>query len=468
MKKIICFYLLLIWSEILFAQPPSNPNYFPIGVWLQSPFKALNYKAAGVNLYVALWNPLDQTQLTDLRNAGMRVICTQNTFGLSKLSDTLIYGWFGLQDEPDNAQWNSTTNQYDPCISPSLVVNDYTTTKSNDPSRPVFLNLGQGVSYINYIGRGTCSGQWSMYPDYNNGYLKGCDFAAFDIYPVNNTDATTSGNLWYVAKGIDSLRSWTNYAKPTWAWIETTKIDNNSNRQPTPAEVKSEVWMALIHGAKGVGYFCHSWTPSFNEWALLSDATMLSAVTSINNQVTFLAPVLNSATTSGYAAVSSSNTAVPINFMTKNLGGANYIFSVAMRPGSTTATFTVTSGTSVEVLGESRTIAISGGKFSDSFSSYGVHLYKITAATGINEAIVGNPITVFPNPGKGLFTLQSEIKISEINVFNFLGEKIMSLPVGNAYPDQLQVNLNGRPKGVYFYEALSSDKIVAKGKLLLE
>ena len=61
----------------------------------------------------------------------------------------------------------------------------------------------------------------------------------------------------------------------------------------------------------------------------------------------------------------------------KNYNKANYIFAVGMRCGYTTATFNVTSGSSVEVLGEGRTINITDGKFSDEFIPYGVHLYKI-------------------------------------------------------------------------------------------
>jgi hypothetical protein len=48
-----------------------------------------------------------------------------------------------------------------------------------------------------------------------------------------------------------------------------------------------------------------------------------------------------------------------------------------MRSGETKATFEVRSGAKVEVLGEKRTIKIKDGKFSDDFSGYGVHLYKI-------------------------------------------------------------------------------------------
>ncbi len=142
-------------------------------------------------------------------------------------------------------------------------------------------------------------------------------------------------------------------------------------------EVKSEVWMAIIHGANGYSFFCHSFVAPQDEAALLHDADMLKAVTAVNKQVTSLAPVLNSPTTTDYATVASSNKDVFVDIMTKNQGKANYIFSVGMRCGFTTATFNVKSGSTVEVIGEGRTLKITDGKFSDEFAPYGVHLYKI-------------------------------------------------------------------------------------------
>jgi hypothetical protein len=351
-----------------------DPNFFPIAVWVQSARNAAAYRSNGVNMIVG--EDLNQNSLDLLRKANMKLICEQNSFGLSHLDDTIIYAWMH-GDEPDNAQWNKTTEKYDPCIDPAIIIKSYEDIKKNDPSRPVYINLGQGVSYINYNGRGACRGNIDKYKVSTGGYLKGCDIGSFDIYPVNNSDKETQNNLWYVGKGIDSLIAWTNHSKPVWCWIECTQIVAKNPRKPTTMEVKSEVWMALIHGAKGFGYFCHSWTPKFDEPALLHDPVMIQAVKAINLQVTSLAAVLNSPDTNGYAAVSSSNTAVPVDIMTKNNGKINYIFAIGMRCGFTTATFAVTSGTSAEVLGEGRTIHITDGKFSDEFSPFGVHLYKI-------------------------------------------------------------------------------------------
>jgi hypothetical protein len=381
MEKLYLLCCFMIYGIVMMGQNSvklkPNSNYFPIAVWLQNPTRAAEYKANGVNMFVGLWNDLDQSQLDYLRAANMKVICAQNSFGLGHLNDTIIYAWMH-GDEPDNAQWNKTTQKYDPCIDPKIIIKDYESIKNKDPSRPVYLNVGQGVAYLNYIGRGACSGNIDSYKVSTNGYLKGCDIGSFDIYPVNSEYKEIKNNLWYIAKGVDSLKSWSNHSKPVWCWIETTRISKQGERKPTAQEVKSEVWMALIHGVKGFGYFCHSFSPTSDEAALLHDINMMNAVKEINLQVTSLAFVLNSNDLLGYATASSSNSLVPIDMMIKKQGKSNYIFAVAMRNGETTATITVTSGTNVEVLGENRSIHIVKGKFNDSFSSYGVHLYKIT------------------------------------------------------------------------------------------
>ena len=198
-------------------------GFFPIAVWLQDPLNASAYKDNGINVFVGLWNGLDQEQLDLLKNAGMKVICVQNNFGLSVLDEPVIFGWMIDSDEPDNAQWNATTQSYDPCISPGIIINEYHAIKHNDPSRPVYLNLGQGVAYNNYIGRGACSGNLDTYNISSGGYLLGCDIASFDIYPVNNTDGSTNNNLWYVAMGIQNLISWSGN-KPSW-WHATSNCN---------------------------------------------------------------------------------------------------------------------------------------------------------------------------------------------------------------------------------------------------
>ena len=73
--------------------------------------------------------------------------------------------------------------------------------------------------------------------------------------------------------------------------------------------------------------------------------------------------------------------AIPVDVLLKRRDGATYLFATQMRGGTTTATFTLArfpATASAEVLGESRTLPVTGGVFEDDFQAYSVHLYKIT------------------------------------------------------------------------------------------
>jgi hypothetical protein len=381
-----CFLILLsVISANLGADAPANPyaqwqngpphsaDFFPIAVWLQNPRNAEKYKQAGINTYVGLWRGPTDEQLAELKNVGMKVICRQNRTALKHVDDPTIIGWMH-GDEPDNAQSLGQGKGYGPPILPRKIIDDYGNIRAKDPTRPVLLNLGQGVAWDGYYGRGVRTNHPEDYAE----YVKGCDIASFDIYPVVHERQQIAGKLWYVANGVERLVNWTGDKKPVWNCIECTRI-SNPNTKATPHQVKCEVWMSLIHGSMGLIYFVHEWQPRFNESALLSDPEMISAVTAINHQITELAPVLNSPTIEKAASVSSSNEAVPVATMAKKHNGATYLFAVGMRGDKTTATFTLQHTESiktVEVIGENRTIPVNDGVFKDNFEAWNVHLYR--------------------------------------------------------------------------------------------
>ena len=353
--------------------PSHDAGFFPIGVWLQSPRRASQYLNAGFNTYVGLWKGPTEAQLAELKKAGMQVVCHQNPVGLRHVNDPTIVGWMH-GDEPDNAQSLGEGRGYGPPIPAQSIVQDYEKIRINDPSRPVLLNLGQGVAWDGWYGRGVRTNHPEDYPN----YLKGCDIASFDIYPVVHSKSDVSGKLWYVARGVERLTEWTDGKKVVWNCIECTRIQNPTTK-PTASQVRSEVWMSLIHGSMGLIYFVHEWTPKFNESALLSDPDMLKAVTAINRQVTALAPVLNSPTIQGTATVSSDSEGVPVAIMMKQYRDSKYLFAVGMRDGKCTATFTMQGlpgRREVEVLGEARTLPSKDGVFTDRFEPYDVHLYR--------------------------------------------------------------------------------------------
>ena len=357
--------------------PWSDPDFFPLAVWLQAPANAQRYRQAGINTYVALWKGPTEEQLARLKATGMYVICEQNGISRRHLGDTNIIGWMH-NDEPDNAQTRGARFGFGSPIPPEKIFADYQSMTNADPTRPVLLNLGQGVAWDGWYGRGNRNHHPEDYPK----YLQGCDFASFDIYPVNHTSSEVAGNLWFVARGVERLVEWTGGRKPVWNCLETTRIAN-LERKPTPHEVRCEAWMSLIHGSRGLIYFAHQFKPKFIEAALLADSEMLAAVTALNRQITELAPVLNSPTLQNAATVQSTNPAVPVALMVKQHAGTTYLFAVAMREGTTTAKFTLpgAAGTQQwEVLGENRTIAGQDGSFQDRFGPWDVHLYRLPVA----------------------------------------------------------------------------------------
>ncbi len=353
---------------------PSNPEFFPLAVWLQAPENAERYRAIGINTYVALWKGPTEAHLDLLDKAGIKLICAQNERSLRFKDRSTIVGWMH-GDEPDNAQSLGPGKGYGPPVPPSRIVENYKTIRAADPERPVLLNLGQGVAWDGWYGRGVRTN----HPEDYREYLQGCDIASFDIYPASHDRKEIAGKLWYVPQGVDRLRRWSEGRKGVWCCIETTRISNETTK-PTPEQVRSEVWMALIHGAGGIIYFAHEFKPRFIEAGLLADEQMARSVGALNRRILELAPVLNSPDVEQGAMVSSSDKQVPIDFVVKQHNEQTYLFSVSMREGKTTGSFALPGAgdVRVEVLGEGRTIDAVGGRWKDDFSDYQVHLYRIT------------------------------------------------------------------------------------------
>ena len=354
---------------------PTNPGFFPIAVWLQDVRNLKRYQEIGVNLYVGLWRGPTEEQLVALEKAGMPVICSQNEVGLKNLNRKVIVGWMH-QDEPDNAQSLGQGKGYGPPVLPEKIIADYKRMKERDPSRPVFLNLSQGVAWDKWYGRGVRTNKPEDYPQ----YVLGADILSFDIYPVTHTHKDVMGKLWYVPFGVERLRGWVGDQKPVWTCIECTNIEN-PEKKPTPQQVRSIVWMSIIHGAKGIVYFCHSFKPTSDEDALLPDKQMSAAVAAINKEVTSLAAVINSPMVAdGVTVESSAAETVPVATMVKKRSGGTFVFASAMREGTTTATFRVPGVVGkkrVFVLGENRWLDSVDGVWKDEFGSYDVHLYRV-------------------------------------------------------------------------------------------
>ncbi len=364
---------------------PTDPSFFPIGVWLQLPSHASELQKIGVNVYVgnnAGTDPVMASDLASLKALGMYAIIGQDSVGLANIDDPTIIGWWMTPDEPDNAQ-SDGMGGYGPPVAPATLVTQYQAYVKADPTRPVWLGLGQGVAYDNWEGRGSNAPAESGYP-------AASDIVSFDIYPYNNcggdtNEQATCGQFWLNAFGIDRLHMWSNRGQAVWSDFETTVISAGTTTGPTPVQTRSEVWLSLIHGANGILYFIDSWNPSFREDAIFETPAMVTAVTALDQEIAMLAPVLNSATIPNLVSVSSSNAAAPIDTMVKAAEGSKlYVMSAISRTGTAKGTFTIagmTGSAVATVVGENRTVNVTKGHFADAFAANDVHVYVIDLST---------------------------------------------------------------------------------------
>jgi hypothetical protein len=453
---------------------PTDQAFFPITVWYQSTTSGYFYQQMGVNFQTYWADPANTTEshLTQLKQYSMSGITGYTDMYLNSANTSVVKGWFHPQDEPDNA----VNGTQDP-VPPASIIADYNAIVAKDATRPVFINLGQGAAIDSWYGRGNRT----YHPEDYAEYCKGADVISFDVYPMNVTPWTTadatwkynfktelSGNIWYVAKGVDNLRKATDYKKPIWAFIETTNYNSDPACKLTPVETKAEVWMALIHGARGIGYFVHILKPTHIQAGVLNNAAMKAEITSINSTIKANAPILNTQTVSNGASVTTNNSANPVDIMVKRYNGFTYIYAVSMRPGTPSATFRLrdfVGNQTIEVVGENRTIESVDGVFQDSFSNWGVHIYKTgTPALSSVSTYLANQktlqVNVKNNDNGATLSFKSNHKLKKIEVFDMAGIKLFS---GNLTDNNNSININKNlPQLVIIKAFTESDFVVQK------
>jgi hypothetical protein len=345
----------------------TDAAYFPLGVWMQNPANARRFRDAGINLFLGLWEGPTEAQLAGLLSEGVRTICDQKGVWERHLEDSTIAGWMADWG-PDNAQ-ERDDGGYDPCIPPSEVTANVRAIAANDATRPVLLGFGRGLADSEWVGRGECTGRTDMYAE----YAREADVLGFHSYPVDSKQ-----DLSLVAHGVDHLREYTEYRKPVFALLEASIIDESP--RPTPAQIRAMVWMALVHGAAGIQYYCHHFTEPLNETDCLDDAPTERTLTAINRLIRELAPVLNRPSVINGVAVRVSGVGNRVDVMLKRQADATYIFAVEMNGRATTATFELTRfspAATAQVLEENRTIEVASGAFTDELPAYGARVYRV-------------------------------------------------------------------------------------------
>jgi len=358
--------------------PLNDPNFVPIMVNIQNLTNARIYREAGINVYAGIddvttepkeawqFKPTAET-LKVLSDLGMYAIVDQGVWGHLKDNPTIV-GWECPVDEPDNVQEGGKAMPLEKFLDVSRKL------KALDPSRPYIVCFGQGVINDLFKGRGI---ERSEYPK----YMDPVDFIMYDVYPITNSRREDGENyLELTGQGVSRIRQWTANKKPVMCWIETTHI-KHPTKAPTPAQTGCEVWITMVHGARGVGYFCHDFTlESKRASALSRDKAMLDQLRKTNGKLVKLAPIISAPLATEPATVKSEGGGRVIA-STKKLPGATVVLSVNVLGEKARAVIPLaglTRGARIEVLEEGRTLtAAEDGAFADEFAPYQEHVYKL-------------------------------------------------------------------------------------------
>jgi hypothetical protein len=361
------------WSK---NRVPASLDFFPIGVWSEQADNVSRVKGYGINTYVTTYG--DPAKVTA---AGL--------YNLDPLEDEADMRFGPGYDEyhPDVAWPNSCTNS------------SGNQTTGNAQCGYTAMQQAQSrvatgeMRYANY-GKGV--GFWesdSEAAKFVNDYQ---DVVSIDLYwgtdpdlcvasqggVILGTGTTVSSAQCHKPSNygvsVDRVRSLVSPAgsKPVWNFVEVGNPGEFYTQMPV-AKIKPAVWASLIHGARGIVYFNHSFGGSCQSQHVMDtcDPAIAQAVTAINSQITSLAPVLNSPTVNGVEKTGS------IDQLTKWDGANFYVFTGStLATGSTMGSVTVPGGPNgtAEVIGEDRTVQVINGTITDTWTDANtVHLYKI-------------------------------------------------------------------------------------------
>jgi hypothetical protein len=379
------------------------------------------------------------------------------------IAKTGLLGWI-WEDEPE---LNSAISGHATPSTLGELTTLFNTTKINDTSHPHFM-VHYGYPYVegatntafamsvNYL----TSGNKTFYSDVTGGDYYPYEFATRSpngkLVSLENALSADDSYIAYnysllphfaIIQPVDERNvqtaTWTNGILTDYTLAEgTTQAMCMGNTgalgsttwtpPPTAAQVKNELWLRLIHGAKGLTYFM-AFCPMLDDVRTVIDnfKTYMSVGYSSNDP---LAPIVLAAKSSKYTPVTrtvgaytvslnhgtvTAGTDGRVDYMIREYGGKTWVFAARVKkisgetfaacnttgvsagavrctegaefgvwPDSTntntkSATIPVTglaNSTTVAVYGEGRNITSGDGTITDNFTDYDVHIYKLDAS----------------------------------------------------------------------------------------
>lgn len=230
-------------------------------------------------------------------------------------------------------------------------------THAHDTNHPVALNL-YGYDPVRTRLAGYLWPEWTA------------DVYSFDYYPAG---ARHKGATFTEFVAVtDRFQQYTFGLTPWFSVIEASGAAN-----PAPQQMRSEVWLSIIHGIKGISW----WHP----WAEVP-AENLAEMASITKTIEHLTPAILADPTGRTVQTNQTARGARVDAMVRQTPGYIWVFAARLtdfgeenQPPLATG-FTVSGMTGSQtavVYGENRTVPVVNGVFTDAFAPFAVHIYQI-------------------------------------------------------------------------------------------
>ncbi|MFB7665459.1 DUF4082 domain-containing protein [Kitasatospora sp. NPDC056138] len=397
------------WSKWPATARWKDPARLPVGVWMQDPTTPLNgsdeahaFAALGVNTLVGLWDwpEEDHGQVAAAAAAKLAVVaggqaCDPTPGGpagasawacgtadlplaarAARLGGGALAG-YQLADEPDMNVPDGTATGAG-CMPPGKLGDFAASLHGQDATRPVLVNFGSGVA-----GGARSPGC----PTDFAAYTASADIVSVDFYGLTDpsSPARSKGVRVYAATAARARKLAP--GKPVWVFLETpvqmqgASLTPSGAKAASPAQVRAAAWAALVNGATGLSWFCHSFVAQGQQVdACLRDAASAAAMRTVNADAQAYAPYWNAPP----VLVGVTTQGAPVTATLRTAGGRTAVLAVATDTpelpggGPATATFTLPDHWTGKVrTDDGRTLTTTDGTFTDHFDAYQPHVYTL-------------------------------------------------------------------------------------------
>lgn len=214
------------------------------------------------------------------------------------------------------------------------------------------------------------------------------DVISTDPYPIYQIPEGVLGNFTQVCDWTKRTVTSVYGARPPWTVVQFFKFGSKGH-YPTETELRSMSWLAIICGAKGLFYWSLGTGGGLQHLSNVSPGTDPETGLPLPSpreivwrrlvNVTKEIKSLESALLAPNVPILSTTLHSSLVHIAKNVNEEKYLFVVNNTKGIVeNVSFPLTDlATTVEVIGENRTIPVTDRVFVDSFNPYEVHLYKI-------------------------------------------------------------------------------------------